>query len=301
MFRRFFIVAITRQRQGTGLSVIRTRDDSYTDRNIARNLWTQLESFESKDEEDYFMVNTEDEDSGNFNYMIENYELPTWLDGIDSMSETSIPKVNSARLTQTPISAILVLAYTKDYGEIMLFQNFSKANVIKPGRWIPLTENIDTYHLEKPDVLTFPSKLTAVYFSDQEKLLFDNYNNASRFLPLTEFFDRVSKFHIDEVFSHENVSTADKVAIENNSSSLIKRKFIKLNRLKTLDSFSVDYFREKAEKGGIGIPVDDKGKIHFPHDASLRTVLSFLTKDILEGPLDEQFYEVTGRKIEIEK
>lgn len=301
MFHRFFIVAITRQRQGTGLNVIKTGEDSYTDRNINRNLSDQFEFFNSKHEEDYFMVNTEDEDSGNFNYMIEDYELPEWLDGKNSMSETSIPKVNSARLITTSISAILVLAYTKDYGEIMLFQKFSKANVIRPGRWIPLTENRDTYRLEKPNVLTFPSKLTAVYFSDQKKLLFDNYHNASNFLPLKEFFDRVSEFHIDEVFSHKNVSTANKTGIEKNSSSLIKRKFIKLNRLETLNSFSVDYLREKAQRGGIEIPIH-KGKIQFPLDPrSLRRVLYFLTKDILEDPLDEQFYEVTGRKTEIGK
>ena len=301
MFHRFFIVAITGPKQEAGLSVIRTKDDSHTDTNIARNLWNQFESFNSKDEVDYFMVNTEDEDSGNFNYMIENYEFSTSLDRIDSMSEGSIPKVKSTKLITTSISAILVLAYTKDYGEIMLFQNFSKANVIRPGRWIPLTENRDTYRLEKPNVLTFPSKLTAVYFSDQKKLLFDNYNNASKFLLLEEFFDKVSEFHIDRVFNHDNVNTTDKGVIVSNSSSLIKRKFIKLNRLKTLDCFPVDYLRKKAERGGISIPIHN-GIIHFPHDArSLRTVLSFLTKDILEDPLDEQFYEVTGRKTEIGK
>ena len=304
MFRQFFIVAITEQtsnKKEAELRVIKTSDDSYTDTNIASNLRNQFEFFNSKEEEDYYMVNTEDVYSNDFNFMIENYELPTWLEGINSMSETAIPRANKANLRRTAISAILVLADTTDHGEVMLFQNFSRANVIRPGKWIPLTESHETYSLEKPDILTFANKLTAVYFLNQKKLLFDNYRNASKFLPLEDFSNKVFDFHINEVFDHEYVNDANKFAIVNISNSIIKGKFIKLNRLKTLDAFSLDYLKEKAEKGGIEIPVHN-GQIYFPPVASsLRRILSFLTQDILENPLNQRFYEVMGRKKEIGK
>lgn len=281
--------------------MIKTSDDAYTDRNIARNLWGQFQDFNSKEEEDYYMVNTEDGYSDNFNFMIENYELPTWLEGINSMSETAIPRANRTDLRQTAISGILVLAEAQGYGEIMLFQNFSKANVIRRGKWIPLTESSETYSLEKPDVLTFANKLTAVYYSGEEKLLFDNDRNASRFLPLEDFSNMVFDFHVNEVFDHSNVNDSNKLAIVNMSNSIIKGKFIKLNRLKTLDTFPVDYLKEKAERGGIEIPVHN-GQIYFPPvPSSLRSILYFLTQDILEAPLNQRFYEVTGRKKEIGK
>ena len=303
MFRQYLIVVITKQtsdKKEAELRVIKTSDDPNTDRNIEENLWGQFQYFNSKEEEDYYMVHTEDGYSENYNFMIENYEMPTWLEGINSMSKTAIPRASRMDLRQTAISGILILAYTQEYGEIMLFQNSNKASVIKPGKWIPLTESHETFSSVKPDILTFANKLTAVYFSDQQKLLFDNESNASRFLPLADFTNRVFNFHVNEVFEHEYVNDSDKHAILNISNSVIKRKFIKLNRLKTLDHFCVDYLREKAERGGIEIPVHN-GQIYFPSVArSLRSVLYFLTEDILENPLNEQFYEVTGRKKEIE-
>ena len=290
-----------KESQGTALQVIQSSNDSYTDTNINRSLSHQFDIFNSKEEEDYYMVNTEDGYSDGFNFMIENYELPTWLEGINSMSETAIPRANKANLRRTSISAILVLANDRDYGEVMLFQNFSRASVISPGAWIPFTESDETYRLEKPDVLAFASKLTVVYYSAQKKLLFDNYRNASRFLPLEEFSDMVFDFHVNEVFDHSNVNDSNKPAIVNMSNSIIKGKFIKLNRLKRLDAFPVDYLKEKAEKGGIEIPVHN-GQIYFPPvPTSLRRILYFLTQDILEDPLNERFYEVAGKKKEIGK
>ena len=304
MFHHFFIAAITEQtsdKKESELRVIKTSEEAYTDTKLKRSFWDQFEIFNSKSEEDYYMVNTEEWYSDDFNFMIEDYELPPWLEGINSMSETAIPRGNKVDLRQTATSAILLLANTTVSGEIMLFQNFSKANVIRPGKWIPLTENSETFHSMKPDVLTFANKLTAVYFLEQKKLLFDNYRNASRFLPLEDFSNKVFGFHIDEVFAHEHINDTNKLAIVNISNSIIKGKFIKLNRLKTLDNFPVDYLKDTAEKGGIEIPVHN-GQIYFPPVArSLRRILYFLTEDILENPLNQRFYEVAGRKTEIRK
>ena len=298
------IVAITEQttdKREAVLRVIKTSNEPYTDRNIERTLWNQFEDFNSKEEEDYYMVNTEDGGSDNYNFMIENYELPAWLERISSMSKTAIPRANREDLRQTSISGILVLAETQGYGEVMLFQNSSKASVIRPGKWIPLTESNETYSLEGADVLTFANKLTAVYYSGEEKLVFDNDRNTSRFLPLEDFTKQVFDFHVNQVFAHEYVNAANKLDIINISNSIIKGKFIKLNRLKTLDTFPLDYLKERAEKGGIEIPVYN-GQIHFPPDVKiLRYILYFLTQDILEDPLNQRFYEVAGRKTDIAK
>ena len=268
MFRQFIIVAITEptsDKSGSKLRVVKTSEEEHTDNILKSSFREQFDSFNSKDEEDYYIANTGEAYSDDFNFMIEDYELPTWLERINSMSETAIERGKPVDLRHTATSGIIFLVNDTNYGEIMLFQNRSKANVIRPGGWIPLTEDRETYYLSKPDVLTFANKLTAVYFSEQKKLLFDNYSNASRFLPLEDFSNKIFHFHVDEVFAHKCVNDTNRHEIIKNSNSIIKRKFIKLNRMNTLYDFALDFLTEKAKKGGIEIPVHN-GQIYFPPD-----------------------------------
>ena len=71
MFRQFIIVAITEQtsdKSESKLRVVKTSEEEHTDNILKNSFREQFDSFNSKDEEDYYIANTEEGYSDDFNF-----------------------------------------------------------------------------------------------------------------------------------------------------------------------------------------------------------------------------------------
>src|SRR5690606_11959907 len=92
-------------------------------------------------------------------FRLNDYDLPDWLSE-DSQSAGDLDAiVNDDDLLYATRG---LAAFARDDGaEVILFQNFNRSHVIRPGRFLFLQS--DTYEtLERPG-LTLDSKLSAVY------------------------------------------------------------------------------------------------------------------------------------------
>ena len=231
-------------------------------------------------------------------FVLCDFELPPWLEGRNSANIRAISESYHDENLASSITGIVAFAQDDENNDLMLFQNFIQSQVLQPERVIARSVNADSFRSMEGKALGLGSKLTAVYSYRDNKLLFDSFHNAKRFIPsLLNVFDAASTEDIRKLIRHNLFTCKDEQQILDNTTNIhLRAKFAMIKDLEILDFASVEEIQEQAPDF-ITIRVC-QGKIVFPTDKDeIQALVRFLNEEFYKGPLTHNRYYANSKRI----
>lgn len=299
MFDNFYMFAIIGKigKSNTKLRLIEPQEPL---RNVLIKDWKlQYNDFISKKIEVNFIVGYKPNSDEHFR--IQFYDLPEWLHQINSVN-ASVKIRRISRQNDPPHSISGIGAFTRnEYGnELILFQNFNKSRIIRPGSYIPLNTEIfinpSFYREAGNELLNLDTKLSAMYTPSTQKLLFDSFRNVNTFLCLESYYREASEEDITNILDQSLFECRDIDAVIKNSTQAIRKQFAMLRDSNPLNSITAPKVQEEASNCNISVNVSN-GKILFPADNSkIKVLLQFLNDGIFKSPLTNDIYETNSKK-----
>ena len=290
MLRNFHLAAITKVRSQIHLLQIPLHQK------LGRDLATSW-----KAQHDTFVDNVEEVDfSAGYNleehqrFRLSDYEAPEWLARENSQTiEHLDPIAKDDRLIEE-IKGTVAMARDIHGEEIALFQNFTKSKVIKPGTFLFLKGS--TYRSIEHPGLTLGGALSAAYYPERRKLLFNNFRSVNTFLPLADLYQEASEQEIKEVLCHPILVPEDLETTTTSADQWFRKRFAMLKDSGILDSYSVVEIQSQSLKHGVAIDILN-GRIVFPAaKAEAKKVLQFLNEELYHGPITQTLYETNSKK-----
>lgn len=259
---------------------------------LAQTWQAQYDSFTENTQEIDFNAGYQPEQHERFR--LPDFALPDWFANETSQTIPNLDPINNNEALVNSIKGIVAFARDEDGNEVMLFQNFSRSHVIEPGRFLLLRN--DTYETAQRPGLTLDGKLSAVFVSADNKLLFHNYRTVNTFLPLTDFYREASEQQIREVLAHNLLAPENVDALALNANQWFRRRFAMLRDKGILDQYTARQIQQRSH--GYEVEVHTKqGKIVFPADkAAAKKLLQFLNEELFRGPITETLYETNSKR-----
>jgi hypothetical protein len=290
MFTNFQLAAIVRTGQRTHLLRIPMHQDL---QNTLMQSWhQQYQAFIGGIEEVDFDPGYNPEDHERFR--LSNFELPAWLAGEDS---TTVPQLDPVNQLEDQLESIRAFAafVRLDSNELILFQNFTRSHVIRPGNFLFLRN--ETYETPNRPGLTLDSKLAAVHYPQDEKILFRSFRIANTFLPLNVFYREASEIEIREILDHNLLAPADMDAIvAYGQMQWFRKRFAMLRDSGILDEYTAQEILNHSENYDVAIEIDE-GKIVFPTEKpAAKRLLQFLNEELFRGAITETLYETNSKR-----
>lgn len=290
MLSNFHLAAIAKSRTGTSLFHIPLYQE--LQESLAESWGAQYEQFMTDITEIDFDIGYIPE--GDDCFRLVDYEAPKWLATEDSSRVASLEIITSQKGILEITKAIAAFARDAKGTELVLFQNFSKSRVIRPGRSLFLRHG--TYRSEEQPGLILDGKLCAVYLPTQGKLLFRNFRNTNTFLPLAEVYRDASDREIREVLSHERLAPEDIDASIAGATQWVRKRVAMLRDSGLLEKYSPQEIRSHAENYSVQVNVV-RGKLVFPSDKhEAKRLLQFLNEEIFRGAITEKLYETNSHR-----
>ena len=290
MLENFQLATIIKQGTQTSLLQIPLYQDLQD--NLADNWQTQYNTFIDDIREIDF----------NFGYKLEedecfrlsDYELPDWIAEEDSETIRDIDTIRTNEELINSIKGTVAFVRNDRNEELMLFQNFTRSQVIRPGRFLLLGR--DTYEgIERPGLI-LNEKLSAVYLPIESKLLFRSFRNVNTFLPLADFYKEASEQEIREILNHTLLAPEDPDATATSATQWFRKRFAMLRDSRVLDQYSANEIEERSNGYDIEIHIS-QSKIVFPADKpEAKKILQFLNEEIFRGPITETLYETNSKR-----
>lgn len=259
---------------------------------LAESWEAQYESFVNNIQEIDFDAGYNPEDHERFR--LDTYELPAWLQDENSQTVATLDSISQHEDIIDFIKGIVAFARNEHGEELILFQNFSRSHVIRPGQFLFLQN--DTYETAQRPGLTLDGKLSAVYLRVEQKLLFHNFRTTNTFLPLVDFYEEASEHEILEVLGHDLLAPEDADALAVEANQWFRKRFAMLKDSGILDNYAAKQI--KAQSKGYEIEIKIKNnKIVFPADKSAaKRLLQFLNEELYRGPITETLYETNSKR-----
>jgi len=227
-------------------------------------------------------------------FRLNGFELPAWLKDEDA---TAIPHLDAVNQHEDELDAIrAIAAFVRHQGsDLILFQDFTRSHVIRPGRFLFLTD--DTYKTQDRPGLTLDAKIAAVYFPQEQKLLFRNFRAANTFLPLNRYYREASANEIREILGHDRLAPEDIDAIAaNGETQWFRKRFAMLRDSRILDDYDAQQILNHSQGYEVAIRVQD-GKIVFPSAKDeAKRLLQFLNEELFRGAITETLYETNSKR-----
>lgn len=259
---------------------------------LAESWDEQYQSFTNNVHEIDFDAGYNPEDHERFR--LENYDLPVWLENENSQSVGTLDSISQHEDAIDSINGIVAFARSDQGEELMLFQNFSRSHVIRPGRFLFLQNN--TYESAQRPGLTLDGKLSAAYSRATQKLLFQNFRTTNTFLALSEFYEEATEKEIREVLSHDLLEPEDADGLATESNQWFRKRFAMLRDSGILDNYSARQIKAHAKGYEIDIKIRNN-KIIFPADKpAAKRLLQFLNEELYRGPITETLYETNSKR-----
>lgn len=290
MFTNFQLAAVVRTGQQTHLLRIPMHQDL---QNTLMQSWhQQYEAFMGGIEEVDFDPGYNPEDHERFR--LSNFELPGWLTDENSMTVPQLDPINQLEDQLESIRAIAAFVRL-DGNELILFQNFTRSHVIRPGTFLFLTNG--TYVTRDRPGLTLDSKLAAVHYTQDEKILFRSFRTANTFLPLDVFYREASEMEIQQILYHDLLAPADMDAIvAYGQTQWFRKRFAMLRDSGILDEYTAQEILNHSANYDVTIEIDD-GKIVFPTEKpAAKRLLQFLNEELFRGAITETLYETNSKR-----
>ena len=260
--------------------------------NLAESWCDQYDTFVQDIQEIEFDAGYKPEEDERF--CLNNYQLPDWLAGEDGRTTVDLDAINSNDTLIDSIRGIIAFVQNDEGEELILFQNFTRSQVIQPGRFLFLRRG--TYVSTKRPGLILDKKLSAVYQLSERKLLFHNFRRANMFLPLSDFYKEASEREIRELLDHKRLSPEDPAALADGASQWFRKRFAMLKDSGILDQFSAKEIRLRSKGHNVSIQIS-KGKVIFPADkTAAKKLLQFLNEELFRGPITETLYETNSKR-----
>lgn len=290
MLHNFQLAAIVRQGHETRLRRIPLHRELQDTLTVA---WSgQLDAFMEGAHEIDFDAGYQPEEHERFH--LDEFELPRWLQAVDSLT--------AANLDEAPLDADVlehtkgIVAFARDDAgrELMLFQNFSRSHVIRPGRFLFLENN--TYQSARSPGLTLDDRLSAVFVAEDQKLLFSNFRTVNTFLPLADLYAEASEQQIREVLAHERLVAEDADSLATGANQWFRKRFAMLRDSRVLEEFTPRQIQARSRGFDVDIHLRNE-RIVFPADrAAAKKLLQFLNEEIYRGPITETLYETNSKR-----
>ena len=260
---------------------------------FAENWQSQYDTFFDEIQEINFDPGYKPEDHERF--CVLDYELPEWLAKETSIDASSLDKIDKSERQMDRIRGIMALAQNEHEEELMLFQNFRRYQIIKPGLSAVLGDNTYT-KIEHPGLM-LGEKLSAVYHSIGRKLLFHSFHNVNMFLPLSDHFRPASEDEIREILSHELFAAEELDVLAKDPSQWFRTRFALLKHSGILNE--VTALKIETRSKGYDVPIqlsEDNEKIVFPSNKSdAKKLLQFLNEEIFRGAVTDELYKTNSK------
>jgi hypothetical protein len=290
MFEDFQLAAIIKQ--GGSTRLLRIPLHQVLQNTLAESWQGQYEAFINEIDEIDFNAGYQPENHERFR--LEDYALPDFLAGEDRQS---VPELDAITMDDALLDATkgLVAFISTDEGqELVLFQNFSRSHVIRPGRFLFLQD--DTYETAGRAGLTLDQKLSAVYSVEEGKLLFHNFRTVNSFLPLFEFYEEASEDEIREVLGHDLLAPEDADALAVSANQWFRKRFAMLRDSRVLDEYSAAQIQHRSRGYDVDIHIAN-GRLVFPaKKPAAKKLLQFLNEELFRGAITETLYETNSKR-----
>lgn len=290
MLDNFQLVAIVRQGDETRL--LRIPLHQALQKMLAASWQEQYDAFVADIDEIDFNAGYQPEEQERFR--LQDYEPPEWLAEESSQSVPALDEITNDDALLDATRCIVAFARNGDGQEVVLFQNFSRSHVIRPGRFLFLQNN--TYATTQRPGLTLDSKLSAVYVPAGKKLLFHNFRMVNTFLPLAEFYEEASEQQIKEVLGHKLLAPEDADALAAGANQWFRKRFAMLRDSGVLDAYSAKQIQARSKGYDLAIHLS-KGKIVFPAErAAAKKLLQFLNEELFRGAITARLFETNSKR-----
>lgn len=291
MLENFHLAAIVKQ--GRRYELLHIPLHQRLQQDLAEDWQAQLDSFVNDVQEIDFSLGYVPEEHERFR--VDGYQLPEWLDGETSQTIANRNPIAHDETLLESIKGMTAFARADGQGELVLFQNFSRSHVIRPGRFLFLTNN--TYETTAHPALTLQGSLSAVYLPGCQKLLFHSLRSVNSVLSLSNFYDEASHQQIREVLSHNLLAPEDADALATHASQWSRKRFAMLREASVLDQYTVKQIQARSRGYDVEIQVSN-GKIIFPAERrAAKRLLQFLNEELFRGPITETLYETNSKRV----
>lgn len=227
-------------------------------------------------------------------FRLNNYELPEWIADEDSQSVDDLDSLTEHDEQLDSVKGVVAFGRSEGGESLLLFQNFKPSHVIRPGRFLFLQN--DTYESAQRPGLTLDDKLSAVYWPNNQTLLFHSFRNVNTFLPLADFYQEASEQEIRDILGHELLQPEDEDALAVNTNQWFRKRFAMLRDSGVLDNYTAEQIRDHSEGYEVDVQVEDD-KIVFPAEKrQAKRLLQFLNEEIFRGAITETLYETNSKR-----
>lgn len=227
-------------------------------------------------------------------FCLEGFDLPPWLVEENSETAANLDPLHDDAQVLADVKGLVAFARDDQGEEVMLFQNFSRSHVIRPGNFLLLRGN--TYETSQHPGLTLDQKLSAVYLPVDGKLLFQSFRTVNTFLPLADVYEEASEQDIRQVLSHERLAAEDPDALAEGANQWFRKRFAMLRDSGVLDQYSATQIRNRSNGYDVDIHME-QGKIVFPADKpAAKKLLQFLNEELFKGAITETLYETNSKR-----
>lgn len=290
MLDNFQLAAIVRQVGQTRLLRIPLHQALQDE--LAESWTTQYEAFVNNVDEIDFNAGYQPEAHERFR--LNNYQLPDWLSEENSQSAGDLDAITNDDALLDATTGLAAFARDDDGAEVILFQNFSRSHIIRPGRFLFLQNN--TYETTERPGLTLDNKLSAVYLQADHELLFHSFRTVNTFLPLADFYEEASEQQIREILDHKSLAAEDADALAVDSNQWFRKRFAMLRDSGVLDKYSAKQIQARSKGYDVEIHVS-KGAIVFPADkVAAKKLLQFLNEELFRGAITATLYETNSKR-----
>ena len=291
MFENFQLAAIVNR--GSKTRLLQIPMDGSLQNTLMQNWYDQLTAFSKDVHEIDFDAGYQPE--GNERFCLQDYELPDWLANEDSQSVRSLDTIIHDDTLLDTAKGLVAFVHNDRGEELLLFQNFNRAHVVRPGSLMFLLQS-GMYETSQRAAITLDSKLSAIFLPAENKLLFQSFRTVNTFLPLAEFYKEASEHEIRQVLSHDLLSAENANALATNANQWFRKRFAMLRDSKLLDEHSAQQIAERSKGHSVDIQLDGD-RIIFPADrAKAKRLLQFLNEELFRGPITETLYETNSKR-----
>jgi hypothetical protein len=260
---------------------------------LAETWMQQYEAFVADAAEIDFNAGYQPEEHERFR--LADYTPPEWLAGANSQSASALDPITNDDASLDATRSIVAFARTSQGEEVVLFQNFSRSHVIRPGRFLFLHNS--TFETTHRPGLTLDSKLSAVYKPTSGKLLFHSFRMVNIFLPLAEFYEEASEQQIKEVLGHDLLAPENADELATGANQWFRKRFAMLRHSGVLDTYSAKQIQARSKGYDVAISLS-KGKIVFPADkVAAKKLLQFLNEELFRGAITEKLFETNSKRV----
>ena len=227
-------------------------------------------------------------------FFLTGFNLPDWLENQNSLTVPNLGSIGRDDTLFDSVKGIVAFARNQNGEELVLFQRFTRTQLIQPGRFLFMQRGTYT-GVDRP-ALMLNRKLSAIYQPDERRLLFDSYRNVNTFLPLDDFYKEASEQDIREILNHERLAPENLDEIATNPDQWTRKRFALLRHSGVLDTFSTDEILTRSEGYDIQIQIVED-RLVFPADKRrVKRLLQFLNEELFRGAITDTLYETNSKK-----